>query len=119
MHPKKPNWQEANQLNVYKQGWVMVLSQVPQVHEWGFFCNRNNIIRVCMGILAIILLLSEAPKKQRYLELKLARIMLKSEEHTINKTRRQGVILLCIFNAIYNIIFCYAWCTCGATSYPE
>ena len=97
----------------------MVQSQVPQVHEWGFFCNRNNIIRVCMGILAIILLLSKAPQKQRYLELKLARIMLKSEEHTINKTRRQGVILLCIFNAIYNIIFCYAWCTCGATSYPE
>ena len=71
-----------------------------------------------MGILAIILLLSKAPKKQRYLELKLARIMLKSEELTINKTRRQGVIL-CIFNAIYNIIFCCAWCTCGATSYPE
>ena len=71
-----------------------------------------------MGILAIILLLSKAPKKQRYLELKLARVMLKSEEHTINKTR-QGVILLCIFNALYNIIFCYAGCACGATSYPE
>ena len=79
------------------------------MHEWGFFCNRNNIIRVCMGILAIILLLSKAPKKQRYLELKLARIMLKSEEHTINKTRRQGVILLCIFNAISGSEIAPSW----------